>query len=151
MYKDIRIDKFAIGDEKDVLGILSEAELLTEDLTIDKLKHFLVAKKENGAVIGAVGIELYQDTGLLRSLVIHPSQQGNGLGKQLIHELEALARQKGIRTLYLLTVTASDYFPKLGYEVTERSEVPRSIAETGEFKTLCPTSAVCLFKYLEPS
>ena len=104
--------------------------------------------EENGATVGAVGVELYGKTGLLRSLVVHPSYRGRGLGKQLTSEIETYARGLGVKTLFLLTMTAADFFPRLGYQPILRSDVPQSIAETFEFKSACPVSAVCLYKNL---
>ncbi|MCJ7641717.1 MAG: GNAT family N-acetyltransferase, partial [Desulfobacterales bacterium] len=94
---------------------------------------------------------LHQDVGLLRSLVVRPSYRGKGLGKRLTHELESIAQQKSIKTLFLLTTTATEFFPKLGYRVIQRNRAPASIAKTEEFKNICPVSAVCLFKNLEPA
>ena len=70
---DIKIKGFVQGDEKEIVKLLSQAKLPAQDLTLEKLKHFLVAKGKEGSVIGAIGVELYQDVGLLRSLVVHPS------------------------------------------------------------------------------
>ena len=130
---------------------MSEADLPTEDLTLDKLKNFLMARGKSGSVIGTMGVEPYHDIGLLRSLVVDPSHRGKGLGKRLVDELHSLANRKAIKALFLLTTPAADFFKELGYEVTQRSLVPAPIAETGEFKNICPVSAICLFKNLESS
>ena len=50
---------------------------------------------------------------------------------------------------YLLTMTAADFFQKIGYEVNQRDKVPESIKKTEEFKNVCPVSAACLFKDLD--
>ncbi len=146
--KDIKIEGFAQGDKKEIVKLLSQAKLPAQDLTLEKLEYFLVAKAKDGAVIGAIGVELDQDVGLLRSLVVHPSYRGKGLGKRLTREVESFAQEKSIKTLYLLTTTAAEFFPKLGYQVIQRDCAPASIAKTEEFKTICPVSAVCLFKNL---
>ena len=151
MRKDATIGVFAIEDEKEILRLLAQAGLPTEDLTLDKLKNFLVAKPEESSLIGAIGVELYGDVGLLRSLVVHPSHRGKGIGKSLTHELESLAKQKGVKTLYLLTTTAADFFTHVGYRMIQRARVPGSIAGTEEFRNICPVSAVCLFKDLVPA
>ncbi len=132
-----------------MLDLLSDAELPVEDLTDAKLKNFLIAKGRDGSVIGVVGVEMYGENGLLRSLTVHPSYRGNGLGHQLTRKIESFAWRNGIRTLYLLTMTAAEFFPKLGYEVTQRDKVPEPIRETEEFQNVCPVSAVCLFKVLD--
>ncbi len=144
----MNIEAFAESDRDDIMRLLAEAKLPTEDLKMETLKNFLVAREENGTTVGVVGVELYQDAGLLRSLVVHPSCRGRGLGKQLTNEVEAYAREKGVKALFLLTMTAADFFPRLGYQVTQRFNVPQPIAETFEFKSACPASAVCLHKHL---
>jgi amino-acid N-acetyltransferase len=142
------VEPFAEADKKDILRLLSEENLPTEDLNIRTLENFLVAREGNGATVGAVGVEVRLDAGLLRSLVVHPSYRGRGLGKQLTSEIETYARGLGAKTLFLLTMTAADFFPRLGYQPILRSDVPQSIAETFEFKSACPVSAVCLYKNL---
>jgi amino-acid N-acetyltransferase len=149
--ENIKIERFAQGDEKEIVMLLSRAILPVQDLTLEKLEHFLVAKTRDGSVIGTIGVELYQDVGLLRSLVVHPSYQGKGLGKRLTREVELFAQQKSVKTLLLLTTTAAEFFPKLGYQVIQRDRAPMSIAKTEEFKNICPVSAVCFFKSLDPA
>ncbi len=151
MRNDIKIEAFKRENEKEVLKLLSQAELPIKDLTDDKFKNFLIARGKDGSVIGAIGVEPYQDAGLLRSLVVHPSHREKGLGKQLVCELESFAQGKGIKTIFLLTITAAGFFRKLGYEVIQRTHVPESISKTEEFKNICPVSAVCLSKNLKPT
>jgi amino-acid N-acetyltransferase len=151
MSREIRIEIFDKNDRDEVLRLLSEAKLPVQDLTFDKLKDFLVARREDGSVIGAIGVELHGDAGLLRSLVVHPSHRGKGLGKRLTRQLESFAGRKGIQNLYLLTTTAAEFFPKLGYQSIVRDHVPGPVAKTEEFKNICPVSAVCLFKNLRSS
>ena len=151
MREGVKLEAYARGDEVEILKLLSEAGLPTEDLTLDKLKNFLVARREDGSVIGTIGVEAYQDIGLLRSLVIDPSYRGKGLGKQLVDELQSFAQGKRIKSLYLLTTDAADFFKKLGYEVIQRTLVPVPLTETEEFKNICPVSATCLFKNLQSS
>jgi amino-acid N-acetyltransferase len=145
---EMKIEIFAVNEEEEVLRLLSETELPTEDITIDKLKNFLIAKREDGSVVGAIGIEAYQDVGLLRSLVVHPSYRDRGFGKLLTNEIEKYAQTKGIKALFLLTTTAIDFFPMLGYQLIQKTSVPETIAETEEFKNVCPASAVCYLKNL---
>ena len=149
--EDIKIERFVQGDEKEIVKLLSQAKLPAQDLTLEKLKHFLVAKAKDGSVMGAIGVEVYQDVGLLRSLVVRPSYRGKGLGRRLTHEVESFAQQKSIRALFLLTTTATEFFQKLGYQVIQRDRAPASIANTEEFKNICPVSAVCLFKNIQPA
>ncbi|MGI9570754.1 MAG: arsenic resistance N-acetyltransferase ArsN2 [Desulfobulbia bacterium] len=142
------IGMYSTSDKKSVLDLLKKADLPVEDLTDTKLKHFMIAKSDDRSVIGVVGVEVHQESGLLRSLVVHPFYRDKGLGHHLVGKIVSYAQQKGIRTLYLLTMTAADFFPKMGFEVTLRDQVPASIINTDEFKNVCPATAVCLSKKL---
>jgi len=145
----INIENFSANDKKKVLNLLDEAELPTKDLTDEKMKNFMVAKGKDDSIIGVVGIEMYTDSGLLRSLAVHPAYRGTGFGSLLTRKIESFARRKGIKALYLLTMTAADFFTKIGYQVTQRENLPAAIRKTEEFKNLCPVSAKCLFKVFD--
>ena len=145
----INIENFSAKDKKRVLGLLDEAQLPTKDLTDDKMKNFMIAKGKDGSIIGVVGFEIYQESGLLRSLAVQPAYRGAGLGSLLTRKIESFARHKGVKTLYLLTMTAAEFFSKIGYQVTQRENLPAPIRKTEEFKNLCPVSAKCLFKVLD--
>jgi len=142
----ISIEKFLTADKKKVLDLLNGSQLPVEDLTDEKMKNFMTAKAKDGSIIGVVGIEIYQKNGLLRSLAVHPAHRKRGLGRRLTGTIESFARTHGVTTLYLLTMTAADFFLKNGYAVAQRDNVPELIRKTEEFSKMCPVSAVCLFK-----
>ncbi len=143
---EYKINRFCASDKQEVLDLLSGAELPTEDLSDEKMQNFMVARSEDNSVIGVVGIEMFQENGLLRSLAVQPAYRGKGLGGQLTREIESFARSSGIKTLYLLTLTAADFFPKFEYQVIPRDRAPEPIQNTAEFNNLCPVSAMCLCK-----
>jgi amino-acid N-acetyltransferase len=96
--------------------------------------------------IGAGGVETYGTAGLLRSVVVEEEARGEGVGRALCEGLAERAAAAGVRRLYLLTTTARDFFPTLGYEEVDREDVPAPIRETRQFSELCPSSAACLCK-----
>ena len=149
MCNAITINKFSQNDKKIVLDLLSKADLPIADLTTKKMRNFMVARDGDNHILGVVGVETYQEIGLLRSLAVDPAYRGKGIGLQLTRRMESFAKHNGIRALYLLTMTAADFFVKIGYKVTHRDKVPDSIGKTEEYKNLCPVSAVCLFKALD--
>ena len=128
--------------------MLSDADLPVEDLTAGKLDDFLIAENQEGRIGGMVGLEQVGDSGLLRSLVVDPAVRHQGLGRLLVDAIEERARNCGVVTMYLLTTTAEDYFPSMGYDRVERSDAPPGIRRTAEFSQLCPDSAVCLARNL---
>jgi amino-acid N-acetyltransferase len=54
------------------------------------------------------------------------------------------AEERGLRALYLLTMTAEHYFPRFGFAPVERGAVPAEIATTLEFRSACPASAIAM-------
>nr|ACO70924.1 GCN5-related N-acetyltransferase [uncultured Verrucomicrobiota bacterium] len=55
-------------------------------------------------------------------LMVHPSQQGRGLSKQLMHHAEAVAQRMGCRSIrldsFLQNPAAMALYPRLGYRRT---------------------------------
>ncbi|MGI9270916.1 MAG: arsenic resistance N-acetyltransferase ArsN2 [Woeseiaceae bacterium] len=121
--------------------------LPTEDLTTAHMDAFWLAIQDEQAV-GMVGIEQFEDIGLLRSLVVDKTCRGVGLGAQLVTALENKARRTGLRELWLLTIDADAFFARLGYLVMQRSDAPPAIQGTAEFSALCPGDAALMCKHL---
>ena len=96
----------------------------------------------DGRVVAAAAIERFGDDGLLRSVVVAPDERGTGLGRELVTAAEALAAEVGIRDLWLLTETAIDWFPRLGYQVVDRATAAAAVGESIEFTTVCRDTGV---------
>lgn len=130
-------------------SLLERNGLPTEDVE-GNLDWFYVGYAD-GTRVGIGGIERYGRVGLLRSVVVEQSVRGRGFGTALCAELETVARNAGVETLYVLTTTAAEFFAARGYVPVDRTTVPPAIEETTEFAELCPTTATCLKKSLQPS
>gem|GEM_PF-115460 len=110
--------------------------------------YFLKATSESGETIGAGGLEICRDDALLRSLAVREDCRDSQIGHRLVDTLETLARERDIERCYLLTETAPQYFLRRGYVEVDRASVPRAVADSAQFATLCPDSAKCLVKRL---
>jgi amino-acid N-acetyltransferase len=95
---------------------------------------------------GVVGLEIYGNDALLRSLAVDPAARGRGCAGALIAQAEQYAQQRGVRRIYLLTTSAADFFARLGYKRLERDEAPGAIRATSEFAALCPVDSVLMTK-----
>lgn len=137
------------SDLAEIRALLAAAGLPVADLDSGPLA-FLVAR-DRGQLTGAIGLERYGATGLLRSLVVALSHRRRGIGEALVAALERDARASGIRSLVLLTQTAEAFFAERGYRVTDRNAVDRAVQECAEFRSLCPASATCMTKPLDSS
>jgi len=85
------IDQCRPEDMPAVTRLLAERGLPVEDLTPEKLDFFLVARDDTGKVTGCVGLELFGDSGLLRSLAVSPVNEGAGIGALLVLAVERRA------------------------------------------------------------
>lgn len=127
--------------------LLSAAELPTEDLAAHPLQLVWIARQD-AEVVGGIGVERYDDIGLLRSLVVIPSIRKRGVGERLVLEAERQSGAVGIRALYLLTTTAARFFERQGYRHSPRATAPVAIAQTQQFSGLCPSSSAFMSKSL---
>ena len=115
---------------------------------IDEHVSTMVVARKGSQVVGAAAVELYADGALLRSVVVDPRAQGQGLGQRLSEAALTIAKDRGTHTAFLLTTTAEKFFPKLGFEQIVRNDVPDSVQASIEFQSACPTSAVVMRKRL---
>ena len=141
----MRIRRAMSKDLPQAKTMLVAAGLPVTDLAAE---HLAFAAVDGEQLMGLIGFEPYGDIGLLRSLVIAEDARGDGLGRKLVANLEAAARDDGVDELWLLTIDADAYFARLGYEVLERSDAPETIRGTAEFAGLCPGDATLMRKRL---
>jgi amino-acid N-acetyltransferase len=107
---------------------------------VEHFRNFLVVRSDV-SVVGVAGLEPCGDDGLLRSVAVEPAYRGSGVGRALVDGVFGLARRLELRSLYLLTTTARDYFQRQGFADCPRDEAPPAIRETWEFRSGCPSSS----------
>lgn len=138
-----------LNQRNSVKSLLSAAGLPDQD--IDNPSIELWAYNDGEALQAAVGLEVFDEVALLRSLVVSPKQQGRGIGQTMLRAIESHALARGIGELWLLTTTAPEFFARHGYQRAERQRAPSAIQHSQEFRSLCPASAVCMRKSLAQS
>lgn len=127
--------------------LLSGEKLPVDDISSD-LKNFFIAT-DNGFIVGSIGIEMYGQYGLLRSLTVKPEYRNMKIASELVNKLEDHARLSGLEAIFLLTETASTYFERKGYKIINRDEVPAPIQKSSEFSHVCPQSAIVMVKNIQ--
>ncbi|HSK53141.1 MAG TPA: arsenic resistance N-acetyltransferase ArsN2 [Clostridia bacterium] len=141
------IERAGPADRASIEALVTAAGLPLDGVA-DAFETGLVIRSE-GAVVAAAAVEPYGTAGLLRSVVVDPRVRGTGLGRRIVEASERLATELGIRELYLLTETASDWFPRLGYRAVERASLPVAIRNSVEFTSACATTAVAMTRRLD--
>lgn len=140
-----RVETVSLGDE--VEALLVAAQLPVSDLRASRSLN-LLGVHDGGRLVGVVGIEVYGEAGMLRSLAVASTHRKAGLGVSLVSGAENWAAGQGVKTLYLLTTTAASFFARLGYVAAPRSAAPAAIAATAQFAGLCPASSTFMCKVL---
>lgn len=142
----VEIIKASDEDLESVNSLLKLVGLPIEGVT-DNFHNFFVAWEKN-QLQGCAGIEIYEDVGLIRSVAVHPSFQGRGLGRKLVETIQRFSVENGLKEIYLLTETAKEFFSKQEYVIIPRNEADIKVKQSIEFTSLCPVSATCMVKTL---
>ena len=135
----LRVERALQDDGQGLLHLLAACGLPLDGL-LAYLATAIVARMGD-QLVGCAALEVYPDGALLRSVAVHESVRGRGVGQALTESALNLAREAGVRHVYLLTTTAEGFFPRFGFGRVDREEVPPGIRGSVEFTSACPSSA----------
>jgi amino-acid N-acetyltransferase len=135
------------GDLSEITALLNDAHLPTAGLEAHILNFMLALDGEK--VVGCAGLEVHQDSGLLRSLVVAPGYRAHRIGVKLTEGMIELAQQKNLTSITLLTETAQNYFPRFGFVQVARAELPAALGASEELQGACPDTATAMLLKLE--
>lgn len=130
-------------DLRGALELLGRSELTARDVS-EGWGHYFVVREDDGRVIGVAGLELHGEDGLLRSVAVDADYRGQGLATALVAAVVERAQRVGLRSVYLLTTSARDYFARRGFSDCARAAAPAAIRESWEFKSGCPSTAALM-------
>jgi N-acetylglutamate synthase-like GNAT family acetyltransferase len=132
----------APADWPAVEALLRAHQLPTEGAR-EHLSTYLLATHQ-GEVVGCAGAEVYGHVALLRSVAVAPGLQRQGIGRLLVERLLQEARARDIAAVYLLTVTAPEYFAPYGFKRLKREDAPAALLASAEFQGACPACAALM-------
>jgi ubiquinone/menaquinone biosynthesis C-methylase UbiE/N-acetylglutamate synthase-like GNAT family acetyltransferase len=134
----------ATGEDTETIRQLLAGNGLPTDTVGTPLTDFYVAA-DDGRIAGVAAFEYYGEDALLRSVAIPKSLQKHRIGSIMVDWMIALARQRGMKRLVLLTETASGFFAKKGFVAVERSAITNeAMKKSPEFGGCCCSSATCM-------
>lgn len=140
---ELRIGRADAEDLPFVLSLIEESGLPAEGVR-EHFGRFLVARR-GGERIGCVGMEVYGEHVLLRSLAVARHARGAGIGGALLARAIGEARNAGGRTAWgLTTFGRKGLFDRFGFRVVPRSGAPPALAPSSQFRGVCPESAVLI-------
>ncbi|AUW60520.1 tyrosine protein phosphatase (plasmid) [Sphingobium sp. SCG-1] len=132
-------------DQMTVLAEMLSAEALPIG-DLEALYSRFYRFDDGNGLVGFGGLEGTGPDRLLRSFIIASPRRGKALGGAMLAALERAAADEGATCLYLLTTTAAPFFRRFGYGPAERADAPAPIADSAEFRSLCPADAAFLSK-----
>jgi UDP-N-acetylmuramate: L-alanyl-gamma-D-glutamyl-meso-diaminopimelate ligase len=116
-----------------VRELIATVGLDDEPARDDQFPAFYVLHNERG-MVGTVALEVLGDDAVLRALAVHPEARGAGYGWMLADMAVGQARWRGVRRIYLVTESASDFFAaKFGFRVVDRSTLSKQVAASETF------------------
>ncbi len=127
----------ASGGDLDAITRLLVASLLPSRDVSGVRQRFIVAS-ENGRLLGCAGLQVAGQDGLVRSMAVHWTRRNAGLGSRLHRRLLFEAVLAGVRTLYVVTTTAEDFFAGHGFRKVPASAVPPALQASEEFTAFVP-------------
>ena len=134
------------ADAEAIRDLLERNRLPTADLARSSAE-FIVAWAD-ARIIGTGALERFGSAALLRSVAVESQWRGSAVGRRIVEELERRARSAGVKELILLTLTAREFFERLGYAARNRAQVPSAVLASAEFRSLCPATAICMRRNL---
>lgn len=140
------------GDVRAILDLVEAVHLPSEGIA-EAMEYFWIARTGE-RIVGTVGLAVYDDRALLRSLAVAPACQHVGLGRALTETALSYLTTRQFRAVYLLTTTAEAFFARHGFCLVARDAVPASVQQSVEFQGACPATAACLgrmFAYPSPT
>jgi amino-acid N-acetyltransferase len=112
----------------ELLAPLEQAGILTkrsrERLEMD-IDSFQVAERD-GTIISCAALHVFPAASMaeLACVVVHPEYRSHGRGDQMLTYMENLARQRGIKKLFVLTTQTAHWFRERGFEPASLTELP---------------------------
>lgn len=122
---------------EDLAGIdaLIMAEHLPAFRTGDFLDTFWVLEGQGG-LLGCVGLEVYGEAALLRSVITSPDLRGRGYGDVLVEKAFNEARRRGVKRLYLFTMNKAPFFARQGFERCTMDDFEPAARQCSQYEIL---------------
>jgi amino-acid N-acetyltransferase len=140
----------ASGGDLDGIKRLLVGSLLPSRDVGGASQRFIVAS-EGGRLIGCAGLQVAGQDGLVRSMAVHWTRRNAGLGSKLHRRLLFEAALAGVRTLYVVTTTAEDFFAGHGFRKVAADAVPAELQASEEFTAFVPGGSAVMTRPASPA
>ena len=111
------------------------AEHLPAFRTGEFLDTFWVLERE-GRLVACVGLEVYGEAALLRSVITSPELRGQGYGDVLVQRAFLEAQLRGVKRLYLFTMDKAPFFARHGFERCTMDDFEPAARQCSQYQIL---------------
>lgn len=128
------LEKLRPARIEDIGGVLRLLEPLEADGTLVKrgrgllereIERFFVLEHDR-EIIGCAALYVYEDgMAELAGLAVQPDHRRQGAGERLVQAIEARAKQRKIKRLFVLTTRTAHWFIERGFDPAPVSELPK--------------------------
>lgn len=115
---------------KELVDIYAGRILLEKNLVTlyESVQEFWVAER-GGTLVGCGALHaMWSDLGEVRTVAVHPSVRGWGVGHMLVERLLHTARELGLTKVFVLTFEV-DFFRRHGFRIIEGTPVTAEVYE----------------------
>lgn len=126
-YEQIR--KATIDDVPGILRLIEPLETSgvlvkrSRELLESEIDRFIVIDRD-GLLISCAALYTFGHDGELACLVTHPDYRNGDRGDRLLDNIEKLARQQGLKQLFVLTTQSAHWFTERGFKSSAPDELP---------------------------
>ncbi len=141
----ITIRKARLVDVPRMMPLLNEyaqqAEILPrmEDEVYQSIRAWVVAETDRKIIGMGSLVILWGDLAEIRSLVVHPAYQGQGVGRKMVELLLIEANALALPRVFGLT-RKPGFFLKMGFQLARIEDLPRKVLKDC---VLCPKFHAC--------
>ena len=141
----ITVRRARLADVPQMVPLLDEyarqAEILprSEAEVYQSIQGWVIAEAAGRVVAMGSLVILWHDLAEIRSLVIEPAYQGQGVGRQIVARLLDLAQEMELPRVFALT-RKPGFFLKLDFQLTRIEDLPRKVQKDCVF---CPKFSAC--------
>jgi len=126
------IEKAKIEDAPEIMALVNrfaqQELMLPRSLndTYESLRDFCVYRRDS-RMLGCAALHVsWKGLGEIRSLAVHESVQGQGIGRELGERCLDEAREFGMERVFVLTYVP-DFFARFGFEPYSKDDLPHKV------------------------
>ncbi|HEY5925711.1 MAG TPA: GNAT family N-acetyltransferase [Kofleriaceae bacterium] len=142
------------SDRDELVALLHAVNLPLDGLDDAFPRGFAVARLD-GALVGAAGLEQWDNHALLRSVAVADAHRNQHIAAALVADRLAWAKSlmrdepagtQSVASVSLLTSDADRFFERFGFERVAREELPPALAASSQLQLPRCSTAVAMFK-----